>query len=185
MNFVVDDIGEVVRLMQLSPLTEALSLILASSTKTDVNTRFPFYDYGHRLEMAKKLLEADKDMVRKYIKYPLIMLRLPINELVEADIVTYRLNLAIVHLTKPEYTAQQRMEKTFKPILASIYDSFFEQLRLSGRFIIPRDKPPHGRILRMYYGTQLAEGTDKNIFNDPLDAIEITDLKISSYIKNC
>lgn len=172
MNLVVEDIGRVVNAMR----------DLESETP-DV----PFYMYGHRLEIANRLLLKDKDKDEKNRKYPLIALRLDIAERVEGDMLHYRLNLAILAFTKMNYNAEQRYEFVFKPILYPLYEGFLNALKTAHIFTWPSQyrEPKHTKIDRPYYGVSELERNVKHIFNDPLDGIEIVDLEISKRKKNC
>lgn len=172
MNPVVYDIGRVVNAMR-DPDSET----------PDV----PYYMYGHRLEIANRLILKDKDKDEKNRKYPLVALRLDIAERVMGDMIHYKLNLAILAFTKMNYNAEQRYEFVFEPILKPLYEKFLTALRTTHIFTWPaqyRD-PLHTKIDRLYYGVSELERNVKHIFNDPLDAIEIVDLEISKRKKNC
>jgi len=117
LNYIVDSIGEVVTAMQAdSQLIAALTAGIPALNDRGYTTGMPYYMYGHRRELANRLLEKDKDSVFKYQKYPLVALRLDTPEEYADGVVTFTLNVA-------------------------------------------------------------------NIFNDPLDAIELIDLKISQNFK--
>lgn len=183
MNLVVDDIGLVVAAMRESVELESLFDILPTGADP---TKIPFYDYGHRLEIAQKLLSKKEGKVFTYSKYPLIALRLDIPEEVSSGFIHYTLNLGIYAFTNKNYTTQQRYEHVFKPILYPLYDSFFQKLYESGLFswdIKDLERPPHIKIDRPFWGTPSEEKNEANIFNDPLDAIEIINLKINSKLK--
>jgi hypothetical protein len=94
--------------------------------------------------------------------------------------------LAIVNRTDQNYNAEQRLERVFKPILYPLFELFFEALQKSPLFMWPGDLryPPHTKIDRYYWGTQSGAVNVKNIMSDPIDAIEIQNLKINSRIKN-
>jgi hypothetical protein len=145
----------------------------------------PFYMYGHRLEIANRLTEKTKDPVFKYQKYPLIALRLPVTEFVSDGMWRFTLNIAILTFTDKKYTSDQRYEHVFRPVLYPLYQRFLEEIRNSGLFVWPQDQefPEHTKIDRLYWGTQYSEGNEKNIFNDPIDAIEIIDLKLNQVVK--
>lgn len=177
LNFVEDDIGRVVELMRLDPNVTALGFDGA-----------PFYMFGHRLEIANRLKakSTSADQIAK--RYPLIALKLDNPSPVEGDVVKYNLNIAILHSTNSNYNAEQRLTNVVKPILNVLYISFFQNLKKSGRFIWDQKLltyPPHVRIVRYFYGTGTEEQNIKNIFSDPLDGIELVDLKINSVIKTC
>lgn len=169
MNVLVDDIGKVVQSMQSEDCK-------------------PFYMYGHRLEISNRLLEMENDIVYKYKKYPLIALRMPFDEKRENGMITYSsINIAILDFTKENWNAEERYANTFKPILYPLYEAFKKALKNSGLFMWAGDQtePPHTKRDMLFYGEFLREGNVKYIFNDPLDAVEITNLTLKQKIKNC
>lgn len=149
----------------------------------------PFFEYGHRREINAVLLEKDKDAVYKYQKYPLIALRMDFPEETAGIDISYTLNIAILAYTNKNYRASERIENVFKPVLAPLYERFMTEIRNSGFFMWPvtadQSKPPQTRIQRPFWGTETQEGTEKQIFTDPLDAIELVNLKINLKEKNC
>lgn len=138
----------------------------------------PYFMFGHRIEIANALMRKEKDKVQKLAKYPLIALRLPIEEEVDDDVVTYRLNIAILDFTDKRYNAQQRYDNVIEPILYPLYEKFMNALPVGGFFWESGHWPPHTKTDKLFYGTQGAEGNEAYIFNDPLDAIEIENLEI-------
>ncbi len=151
------------------------------------NTPDPYYLYGHRTEISDRLLEKDQDKVQKYKKYPLIALKLDTPETVNEGLWHYDLNIAILAYTDKNYNTEERYTNVFKPVLYPLYESFLKELRNAGMFMWPDEQefPPHVKIDRPYWGTESKEGNVKQFFNDPLDAIELVNLKFSKRIKNC
>ena len=180
-NFIVDDIGAVVEAMKGPIFTEEF-------TDEFTGKEIPFYRYGHRVEISA-LLDAQNRQTgsQKVQKYPLIALRLDTEEQVSGGIIHFNLNLAIVEWTEKTYNAAQRYENVYKPVLYPLYERFMEALKQSGLFFWENMSayPPHTKVDRLYYGTLGSEGNQKRIFNDPLDAIEILNLKLSQTLKNC
>lgn len=182
MIYIVDDIGLVVDKTRERWLAMDNTQILMSNKviTMDGEDGPPYYMYGHRLEIANRLDIKSKDRIQKFKKYPLIALRLDITERIVGPVHHFTLNLAIVHATKTKYTAEERYTNVFKPILYPIYQVFMEELRHGGfTWDGNQERPEHTKIDRPYYGTPGTEGTTNNIFSDPLDAIEIVDLRIS------
>lgn len=186
MNYIVDDIGAVVELMRTdAELIAALEAGLPALTESPYSNLMPFYLYGHRAEISDTLLQMDDDKVRKYQKYPLVALRLDTPEENSKGMVNYTLNIALIMLTDENYEAPDRYVNVFKPILYPMYDSFLRQLKASGLFSwpLPNARPDHTKYDRPYWGIEQGDGNVKNIFNDPLDAIELINLKLSQPIK--
>ena len=181
MNYIVDDIGTIVAAVRNADFD--------SSFDSSFSSGFPFYLYGHRQEIANRLDAKNKDRSTKDKKYPAIFLKLDTDEDIRNGYQFYDLNLVIVNFTKANYNAEERYTNVFKPVLYPIYEMFLKKLRDSGLFVweAPPDGdntyPPHKKIDRPYYGTPGEEANVKRIFSDPLDAIEIVNLKIQSRIK--
>ena len=189
MNLVVDDIGYVVSLMRpLNALTygaDAASYITTNHPNGTI-AEMPYYMYGHRLEIANRLKEKDQDATNKYKKYPLIALRMDFPEAMGVKgSFEVTLNIAILAYTDKKYNAEQRVANVVKPILIPLYDRFITCLRQSGIFTFTTSNmlyPQHTRIIRPFWGIDASERNEKYIFDDPLDAIEIVNLKLNKFI---
>jgi len=171
-------------------------VISASSTEITVNkdvvgatewkAEFPFFMDGHISEISKRLKGKDEsnDSVLKWQKYPLIIL------LQDIDYKKNRINnteatidFLIVNSTEQDYTTVQRRENNFIPILDPLYNDLITAMRDNMKFRISNDSFTASR--KYFWG---AIPQNKNPFNDRLDAIEITGLKldlITNYNLNC
>lgn len=187
MNYIVDDIGAVVTAMQSDAiLIAALTTGIADLSTKGYAAGMPYYMYGHRTEIADRLTAKSLDKVYKYQKYPLVALRLDTPEENSEGVIKYTLNIAIVMLTDKQWNAEERYVNVFKPVLYPLYDSFLRQLRNVGLFMWDskhNKRPPHTKIDRPYWGIESKEGNTANIFNDPLDAIELIDLQLTQNFK--
>ncbi len=186
MNYIVDDIGAVVDLMKAdADLIAALTAGLPALSQQGYQAGMPFYMYGHRREISNRLKEKDGDKVYKYQKYPLVALALDTPEKNESGMIRYTLNIALLMLTDKKWNAEERYVNVFKPVLYPMYESFLKQLKNVGKFTWESKdaRPPHTKIDRPYWGTHAEEGNEANIFNDPLDAIELIDLQFSQNYK--
>lgn len=135
-----------------------------------------YYLYGHRLEIAKRLTEKNADMIEKYRKYPLVALNMDISENhLGTGTVEYDLNLIILDFTDRNYTSEDRDQNVFQPVLEPLYQLFLKSLRDVSEFDWVGLVPPHTKILRPFWGSL---DPQSNIFSDPLDGIEITNLKL-------
>jgi hypothetical protein len=147
----------------------------------------PYYDFGHRLEIVDLFTKKNNNQF-KYTKYPLIALRLDVDEANKSGLVDLsKLNIAILTVTDKNYTARQRYDNVIIPVLFPLYKKFMKALNDSCIFYWKdmSGDPPHTRIDRPYWGTQFMEGNDKNIFNDPIDAIEILNLQMTKKQYKC
>lgn len=177
MNYLVDDIGTVVTAMRNQTVK-----LWDENPDSPVATT-PYYLYGHRREINKRLLEKDKSKTFKYQKYPLLALRMDFPEENKDGLIEYTLNMAILQKTEENYNTEERYTNVFKPILYPLLESFWVQLKNSGLFMWEGDRPSHTKYDRPYWGISETEGNVKNIFSDPLDAIELIDLKLKQNIK--
>lgn len=186
MIYIVDEIGSVVQSMRNG--TGAYEPYYDRFYEANTNGA-PFYLYGHRQEISNRLTQKNIDPIKKKQRYPLIALKMDIAETVRGDVHDFRLNLVIATISDIGSNAEQRMEKTFKPILYPLYSRFLLQFGNAGKFFwdgqLDQQYPPHVKIDRPFWGTEGKEGNIKNIFNDPVDAIEIVDLNFSMREINC
>lgn len=184
-NFIVDQIGDVTAMLNLSPWSSEFSLPFTGGA--------PEYMYGHRTEIASRLREMTKseDEVKKY---PLVALNMDIPELVKGNTIQYSLNIGLIALTDKGYTSPERMANVFKPFLYPFYYQFMRALKLSGLFFWPAGQkfPEHTKIDRLFWGTGYTgnsagsgPGSLKELLDDPVDAIEIVNLKLNSLFKPC
>jgi hypothetical protein len=169
MNILVDDIAKVVAAMK------------AEWNRDDA----PYYLYGHKVEINRMLLQRGKHHTLKFQLYPLVALNMDFPEDVVNGMQNYTLNLAILAMTDKDYNTEERYEHVFRPILYPLYRLFLKHLRFSGLFTWGGDQefPPHTKLDRPYWGIEQGQGNVRKIFSDPLDAIELLNLKINSNVK--
>lgn len=164
----------------MKPLVERMQEVVDRMSRE----REIFYLFGHRLEIANRLLEKDKDSHFMHRKYPLLALRQDFEERISNGVISYNLNLAIIEYTDKNYTAEDRYKHVFKPVLYPLYSSFINALRQSGFMWNGwQNAPPHTKIDRPFWGVAQGDKNVKNIFSDPIDAVEIVDLRIN--LINC
>lgn len=147
----------------------------------------PYYLYGHAIEINRELLAKDRNRNLKYQKYPLVWLRLDTPEETHDGLYHFDLNIGLMVLSKDDHTTSDRYVESFRNKLNPMYQRFLKELRNVNLFSWPgaQDRPPHVKIDRPNWGTQVEQGNIKRKFNDPLDCIEIVNLKINQRIKNC
>ena len=151
-----------------------------------LDTDEPFYMYGHPKEIIKTLAKKDRHDVQKYNKYPIIALFQDFTETMgEHQAVQSRvedLNIIIATNTSQDYTSAERYTKTFKPTLYPLYDLLIKHILKSKWFRnVDPGLVPHTKTDRVFWGR-----SDKNVFNDRLDAIEINNLTLELRLKqNC
>jgi len=169
----------------MMPVVEDMIGDVVAKMRALVNSQTPYYQYGHIAEISDILKNMEGDPVKKNQKYPLVILRLDNPGEVEEEIVKWNLNIVICAYTNNGYRAPERLQSVFKPVLFPLYDRFFEALNLSKHFFWEGNYPKHTKIDRYFWGTSTGFRNAKQIFDDPIDAIEIINLKINSRIKTC
>lgn len=162
---------------------------IVEKTNTVLSAKdFPYtvyYDYGHPKEVNERLKEKSESVdieIRKQ-KFPLIILLtdVPINRNITGMYGTARLRFLICNFTEEKYTSQQRTDLNFIPILHPIKTAFLDQIEKHGQFVFDEELSCTETDC-YYYGSQI---NDKNVFNDRIDAIEITDLNVNITAKYC
>lgn len=142
----------------------------------------PYFIYGDNAELNKRLITRGRAAKEKY---PLIYLKLDFPEVVDGNVIRYDLNLGVMTYTKENYTVVQRRDLVFKPILVPLYQDFIKGVRTAGKFMWPGEQtaPPHTAILRPFWGVASSNRNVKNKTGDPLDCIEIVNMRINKRIK--
>lgn len=179
-NNIVDKIGEVVASMQ--------NLNAKDSTKFGITAGLtsPYYFYGDKVDINKQLIIRDKDALTKTKKYPAIALRLPSPKEMGSGLVHCNINLAILDVTQKDWTSDDRFANVVKPVLYPLYELFLDRLRKNGfTWDSGTAYPDHTQREVLYYGTESSKGNEAHVFESPLDAIEILNLKINYTFKKC
>ena len=172
---------DIIIVKEIEKIVEKTNTALAAKS-------FPYtvyYDYGHPKEINNRLKEksesVDDDL--RDTKFPLIILLtdIPINRNITGMYGTARLRFLICNFTDENYTAQQRTDLNFIPILHPIKTAFIDQIEKHGQFVF-EEEPTFIETDCYYYGSQI---NDKNVFNDRIDAIEIADFNVNVTAKYC
>lgn len=145
----------------------------------------PYSDYGHYREVANRLNLKSTGEVDKFRLWPLIVLIFDIEEDYDNDFnYNYSLspaNFIIVTPTSDKTdTTPLRMENVFRPTLYPLYWDFIEKIKESKAISTPNNLLSHKKYDRPGYGNETKYGNDGLIFNEHLDAIQLTvpDLKV-------
>lgn len=156
-----------------------------------VNTADPigksvYYMFGHPLEITARLQEMSKNP-SKPDKYPLIALFTDI-AIVNDKLVGFygaaKFSMVIATITKQTYTAEQRKEINFKPVLQPIKEELINQISRHAQFT-NRDELIYTEIERYYWGRNGLYGNTGNIFNDFIDCIELQNISVNVLKKIC
>lgn len=133
----------------------------------------PYYLFGHPLEIMKILSEKSANSTLKFEKYPLIVLFQDFTESITLEGRDVPLNIAIITETRADYYAVDRYDHTFKDTLYPLWDLLISHMKRSA-YIDNKMDFIYDKTDRPYWGKNNA-----NLFNDFIDAIEITNLKLT------
>ena len=136
------------------------------------------FHHGHPLEIVNtfKLATHSED---KSLMFPALCLFHDIPERIGIEH-EVTINVVIITDTQPAFTAAERYTNSFDPILTPLYDLFIQKMAESDYVSSTLDRVDefdHQKIDRLFWGKQGLYGSQANIFNDYIDAIEIIDLK--------
>lgn len=142
-----------------------------------------YYMYGHPREISNRLQELSNSPTEGHKKFPLIILFTDI--MIEHDTPGFygsaRLRMLVANITLPTYTAPQRTELNFKPVIHPIKNELIKQISLYKQFTF-EDELRYSETDMYFYGSQI---NDKNVFNDYIDATELRDIRINIKNKIC
>lgn len=149
-----------------------------------------FYKFGHIREIANVLQLDSKTEEFRAQKYPAIFLLQDFAERKGTDMeveTEATLQLLIVAGSTKDDRSADRYRKVFKPILYPIYEAFITTLNSDTRLLTAYSGVPHEKVDRPLISGALSEpttGSNKNLFNDHLDAVEVRKLNLK-ILKNC
>ncbi len=145
----------------------------------------PYYEHGTQAAVNLLLTAKNQRKQLKFQKYPLVYLVQDIPETVEGGYYKFDINIGIMVMTQEKWTTRERYQYNFRDILYPLYNLFLQELKNSALFAWPgmQDRPPHTKWDRPYWGAD--PGRTKDYFSDPLDCIELVNLRINQRISNC
>lgn len=138
------------------------------------------YHHGHPLEIINTFKNATHVETLKFEQFPAICLfqDIPEKHSIEEESREASLNLAIITATDPGYTAPQRYDATFDPILIPLYELLISKLSCNDEIqLLPES---YDYFERLYWGKNGLYGNVGNLFNDFIDAIEINNLRVKT-----
>lgn len=169
-----------------SPVIIDLFRTITAKVKTDLALPVLNYLHGHPREITQVLAELSKNPTASATKYPLIALFQDFEENRNGDFIELKLQMIIAVLTDNKLTAPERYDVSFKPIIYPIYDELLNQIARSTYFAEATIKQiQHIKVDRLFWGRSGLYGSEKNIFNDYIDCIELKELKLKVKLKNC
>jgi len=149
------------------------------------NNKEPYYRYGHYQAIADELMSRDKSPAGKFEKYPLVILGID-PEYSETTVndqqYSVSANIWIVGKTTKTMSTQDRFDQKFKGIIYPIYSLLKKEI-INSKFVSSlgiQEVNPRSELFP-YWGTQSVQGSQKQVLNDPLDALKfkVNDLLIN------
>lgn len=185
--YIVDVFREIVAAVQTAVLAQIQANEAAVHGRSGIQVIN--YQHGHKIELIETLQQYDQSRDYHDQKYPLIYLVQDFTERRINEPGKYcdaQLNILICHHTVQTLKAGERYAKVFKPVLYPIYAELLKQIALYPG-IMQNDEEGilHSKTDRLYWGRQSAGGTDRVKLTDFVDAIEISNLDLTFYFKNC
>lgn len=146
--------------------------------ETSVESGFDInYEIGNYSEVNSIITgKAQTELPR----FPLIWFIIPYGEIVTIEHgVEANLRFIIATTTKMELTYKQRFQESFDLVLVPIYESFKRRIYFSGMFsMTDPEYVPHERNYLPYWGKEVNGVNVANMFNEPVDVLEIKNLKL-------
>lgn len=167
---VVDVIGDVVELIR-------------AEYDTEVGEK-PYYLHGHPLEIMNILKErTDSGTDLKFKKYPLIALFEDFVDEGPAGVFANRakVDLLFITNTNPKYKAADRYTNSFDAVLTPLLNLFIKHMNRKTGVHLDHRKLTGKHIYHIYWGKKGLYGSEGNIFDDYIDAIEIRQLELKIY----
>ena len=134
------------------------------------------------IEICQELTNQDKSAKQREMKYPGVFLLRDYAENYTAtwqNQITTTIQILIVTDSKSYYTADERQEKVYKPVLIPACEAI---LKAFERYIVSDFNSGFQKIERDMISNALYEATTQNktqnLFNDMLDGIELRNLKL-------
>jgi len=160
---------------------------VVAATKLGLGLSVLNYLYGTPDDLTHDLRDMTQSQTYEAKKYPLIWLPMDITEVYTANdfIYTVNVNLVICDATKASYKTGERFAKSFAPTLQPIYEELLKQLVLSSYFAFGDESMiEHSKTDRIAWGKKALITTNGQGV-DYVDAIELTNLKLTTKFKDC
>jgi hypothetical protein len=147
-----------------------------------------YYQYGHPAEVIESIAAMSKSRKVSGRRFPLLALFMDFDETKgeRSDVQSsVSLHVIIATSTKPLLKAKQRYEETFRSRLYPLYEAFIYSIQTCGYFINVQELVSHTKTDRLFWGKNGLYGNTNNEFQDYIDAIEITNLKLQTKQNIC
>lgn len=181
---VVELIGEVV---QSAQQRATVTMYDVSGNPIEIREPEIKYIFGNAQYVKERLEELS--MSSEVLKFPLVVLFTPVTEdkgnpdyETEASL---NMLIACSSTDSREWTNEVRLERSFVGVLRPIYEALIEAFLNDGRFDFDYEQGvPHKMRENYSYGRYGAYTESGDAVSEPIDAIDIRDLKIKVYKSN-
>jgi hypothetical protein len=145
------------------------------------------YTFGNAQYVKDRLDELSKTAKGNDIKFPLIVLFVPVNETRgKSDFYSKtKVRVLIACSSKQQWSNEERRVYSFQNILRPIYKRFLDALLSDGRFDFVEDEVPHEYSENYSYGRYGAHTGTGDAVSEPIDAINISNLELIIKPQNC
>lgn len=151
------------------------------SVATSWKALAPYYDYGHPQEISNRLADKDGKLINKQQKYPLIAFYTDVR-IKHGDPFIYgkleRQFISIIGQSDKSYSSAQRYANVIIPILIPLRTLLVNKIKKSRYFMGVNPELDYVEVRRPFWGSTSKYGNVANMFNDPLDGIDMEDISM-------
>jgi hypothetical protein len=142
------------------------------------------YQHGYIRELVAKLQQRSLVPTAYNVAFPLVWVKQPFTiKRINSGNIWGRvtdLEIYIIQQSEKTITAEERMVKTFKPLLYPIYELMLEQIDAHIGIGTVYGIAPHDMTDFYWWGEE-----QQAVLNDVVDCIRISNLQLDIYFKNC
>lgn len=149
----------------------------------------PYFDFGTTIEVVNRLKIKSESPDHSDKRYPLIWclidgsVKESVGDIRSNNRVAKDVTIIICNQTDRDFTATERYENNFIPVLRPIYDAFMYHMKIS-KLVRSSNGYQHEYYENLFWGNEGLYGATGNIFDDMLDAIIIKGLDLM-LIESC
>ena len=149
----------------------------------------PYFDFGTTVEVVNRLKIKSDSAEYSDKRYPLIWylidgsVKETVGDIRSNNRLAKDVTIIICNQTTREFTATERYENNFIPVLRPIYDALMYHMKAS-RMVRSSNGYEHEYYENLFWGNEGLYGATGNIFDDMLDAIIIKGLDLM-LIESC
>lgn len=186
-SIVIDDVSYFATNVTTSSFSITAETGLDFSGK-EWKSEWPYYEHGHIMEVNNTLTKRGGSFNGRLKRFPMVILVEDIETTIPSGVIEFepKVTLLLATETSKEYKSAERYAKSFDQKLTPIYRKLVEAIILSRKTNTTFKHLPHDVIYRPYYGkTNGIMGTITNMFNDPVDVIEMRNIELKIYKNHC